>query len=154
VRRQAEDRQDRPPTLTSVERDTGLEPATFSLGMGIRTVGDASTPLQAVGMIEEPSKRDLQAVGTRAPIEGNCVPIVSPENQLKGGGGSSRGTSRDQPLLSVKEVACQLGIATATVYGLCAERRLAHVRILNGIRVAKSDLDAFIASCHSARPKP
>ena len=48
----------------------------------------------------------------------------------------------DERPLSVKEVARQLGIATATVYGLCAEGRLPHVRILTVIRVAKSDLDA------------
>jgi excisionase family DNA binding protein len=54
-------------------------------------------------------------------------------------------------LLSVKDVAQQLGIATATVYGLCADGRLAHVRILNIIRVAKSDLDAFVESGLSGR---
>jgi excisionase family DNA binding protein len=45
-------------------------------------------------------------------------------------------------LLSVKQVAEQLGVATATVYGLCADGRLAHVRILNVIRIAPSDLAA------------
>jgi excisionase family DNA binding protein len=53
----------------------------------------------------------------------------------------------DEPPLSVREVARQLRIATATLYGLCAGGRLAHVRILNVIRIAKSDLDLFVASC-------
>jgi hypothetical protein len=38
------------------------------------------------------------------------------------------------------------GLATATVYGLCADGRLAHVRILNVIRVGPVDLAAFVAS--------
>jgi excisionase family DNA binding protein len=56
-------------------------------------------------------------------------------------------------LLSVKDVARQLGIATATVYGLCVEGRLRHVRILNVIRVAPSDLAAFVAACRGGRPR-
>ena len=55
-----------------------------------------------------------------------------------------------EPLLSVKQVAAQLGIATATVYGLCADGRLAHVRVLSVIRIAPSDLAAFVASQRQA----
>ncbi|HZL16673.1 MAG TPA: helix-turn-helix domain-containing protein [Polyangia bacterium] len=50
-------------------------------------------------------------------------------------------------MLSVKQVAEHLGVTTATVYGLCAHGRLAHVRVLNVIRVTPSDLSEFIASC-------
>ena len=54
-----------------------------------------------------------------------------------------------QPLLSVVEVARQLGLCTATVYGLCAWGELSNVRILNAIRVAPADLDAFLAARRS-----
>jgi len=47
-------------------------------------------------------------------------------------------------LLSVREVAEQLGLCTATVYGLCGEGALAHVRILNAIRIAAADLATFV----------
>ncbi len=47
-------------------------------------------------------------------------------------------------LLSVREAAEQLGLCTATVYGLCAAGALPHIRILNAIRIAPADLDAFI----------
>jgi excisionase family DNA binding protein len=50
-------------------------------------------------------------------------------------------------LHSVKQVAEHLGVTTATLYGLCADGRLAHVRILNVIRIAPSDLSEFIVSC-------
>jgi excisionase family DNA binding protein len=45
----------------------------------------------------------------------------------------------------VAEVARRLGVCTATIYSLCARGELAHVRILNAIRVAPSDLASFVA---------
>ena len=55
-------------------------------------------------------------------------------------------------LLSVKQVAERLSVTTATVYGLCAAGRLPHVRILNVIRIAQSDLATFITSCRVGDP--
>jgi excisionase family DNA binding protein len=49
-------------------------------------------------------------------------------------------------LLSVSEVARLLGVCTATVYTLCAKGALRHVRVLNAIRVAPRDLEAFVES--------
>ncbi len=47
-------------------------------------------------------------------------------------------------LLSVREAAEQLGLSRATVYRLCADSALPHIRILNAIRIAPADLEAFI----------
>jgi excisionase family DNA binding protein len=47
-------------------------------------------------------------------------------------------------LLSVSEVGRRLGVCTATVYALCAKGALPHVRVLNAIRVAPRDLEAFV----------
>jgi excisionase family DNA binding protein len=52
--------------------------------------------------------------------------------------------SADRPLLTVREVATALGVCTATVYRICDKGELRHVRLLHAIRVAGSDLDAFI----------
>jgi excisionase family DNA binding protein len=38
-------------------------------------------------------------------------------------------------LLTVREVAARLGVCTSTVYKLCAEAKLAHVRVSNAIRI-------------------
>jgi excisionase family DNA binding protein len=38
-------------------------------------------------------------------------------------------------LLTVREVAKLLNVATSTVYKLCAEGKLAHVRVSNAIRI-------------------
>jgi len=54
------------------------------------------------------------------------------------GGGAS------EALLSVRDVAARLGVCTATVYRLVGEGQLAHVRVLNAIRVAPRDLAAFV----------
>ena len=51
----------------------------------------------------------------------------------------------EQRLLTVREVATQLGVCTATIYTLCAEGKLEHVRVGNAIRVAPRALSAFIA---------
>jgi len=53
--------------------------------------------------------------------------------------------SADRPLLTVREVATALGVCTATVYKLCEKGELQHVRVLHTIRVARTDLDAFLA---------
>ena len=55
-----------------------------------------------------------------------------------GGGG-------DGALLSVRDVAAQLGVCTATVYRLVGEGQLPHVRVLNAVRVVPRDLEAFVA---------
>jgi len=40
-------------------------------------------------------------------------------------------------------VARWLGVCTATVYALCAQGRLPHVRVLNAIRIGPGDLKQF-----------
>jgi excisionase family DNA binding protein len=62
----------------------------------------------------------------------------------RGGGG----------LLTVRDVAAQLGVCTATVYRLVDEGQLAHVRVLNAIRVAPADLAAFIEARRRAEGEP
>jgi excisionase family DNA binding protein len=44
------------------------------------------------------------------------------------------------PLLTVREVAGVLRVSTATVYKLCARGELAHVRVLNLIRIPEGAL--------------
>ena len=46
-------------------------------------------------------------------------------------------------MLTVREVASALRVSTATVYKLCASGELAHVRVLNVIRVVASALQVF-----------
>lgn len=57
-------------------------------------------------------------------------------------------------LLTVRDVAAQLGVCTATVYQLVGEAQLPHVRVLNAIRVAPADLAAFIEGRRRAGREP
>jgi excisionase family DNA binding protein len=48
-------------------------------------------------------------------------------------------------LLTVREVAAYLRVSTRTVYTVCEEGRLAHVRVMNAIRVEPAVLAEFVA---------
>jgi len=50
------------------------------------------------------------------------------------------------PLLTVPEVAAVLRVSTRTVYTLCEQGRLAHVRVMNAIRVEPAALIALVRS--------
>jgi len=50
----------------------------------------------------------------------------------------------------VRAVAARLGVSTATVYKVVAEGTLLHVRVSNAIRIAPTDVDAFVA-CQRSR---
>jgi excisionase family DNA binding protein len=64
---------------------------------------------------------------------------------------TARGRERDEPLLSVADVARQLAVSTATVYGLCTSGKLAHVRIMNVLRVRPADLRQFVKAALKSR---
>jgi excisionase family DNA binding protein len=49
-------------------------------------------------------------------------------------------------LLTVRDVAARLGVSRATVYKLCEEGALPHIRISNSIRVAPDALEAYLAA--------
>ncbi len=49
-------------------------------------------------------------------------------------------------MLTVREAARRLGVSTATVYKLCARGELAHVRVLNALRISPAALAAFMAA--------
>jgi len=56
--------------------------------------------------------------------------------------------------LTVREVAQELRVCTATVYALCERRELAHVRVSNAIRVPRAALAAYVrrSSTNSTSP--
>jgi excisionase family DNA binding protein len=49
-------------------------------------------------------------------------------------------------MLTVRGAARQLGVSTATVYKLCARGDLAHVRVLNALRIPPAALAAFLSA--------
>jgi excisionase family DNA binding protein len=73
--------------------------------------------------------------GTAAPCA--TTPTLGDVAGLHGGRGR---------LLTVPDVAEQLGVCSATVYRLCGSGELPHVRIANSIRIRPADLAAFLAT--------
>ena len=55
-------------------------------------------------------------------------------------------------MLTVRDVAAQLKLSTATIYTLVESGALPHVRILNSIRISREALTAFVESTQ-ANPK-
>jgi len=53
-------------------------------------------------------------------------------------------------LLTAREVAALLSVSTRTVYLLCDQGRLTHVRVANAIRVESSALAAFVGAQRKA----
>jgi excisionase family DNA binding protein len=53
--------------------------------------------------------------------------------------------------MNVREVAEALGVCTATVYQLVDAGELPHVRIVNAIRVTRTDLAYYVASMRRER---
>ena len=51
-----------------------------------------------------------------------------------------------EALLSVKEVARRLGVHPYTVYKLCDRGDLAHVRVLNAIRISEAEVRGFLGA--------
>jgi excisionase family DNA binding protein len=50
--------------------------------------------------------------------------------------------------ITVREVSHRLGVSAATIYSLCAVRRLGHIRLGVGrgtIRIREQDLDEYLA---------
>jgi excisionase family DNA binding protein len=85
-----------------------------------------------------PDGKDSQALAITRQVSGDG----SSEHQVLAG---FRKRFADS-LLTVPEVAAHLRVSTRTVYTLCEQGKLAHVRILNAIRVEPAALAAFISS--------
>lgn len=115
------------------------------------------------------ARRDLNSQPSGSKSVPGAQPIVSPDCTASqagdnteggrpphpgGGAGDSAGDAgfvpslspRSAPLLTARECAARLGLHPATVRDLCDAGELPHVRILNLIRVAPEDLEAFIAA--------
>jgi excisionase family DNA binding protein len=117
-----------------LERETGFEPATLSLGK--------ATPCRPAGTSDaeaaaNPGDHEAGPVQRSLPFAADRTPFVTrllPGNEADGG------------LLTVREVAARLRVSTATVYKLCRRGVLRHVRVLNVLRIAPADLGRFASS--------
>jgi hypothetical protein len=110
-----------------LERDTGFEPTTFSLGRATPEGATGAAPPQV-----PPNPHKLSG----GPVQGTGGARPSPEGfvtRLLPAGGArlrARRGGRDGRLLTVADVAEELAASTATVYKLVASGVLPCVRVL------------------------
>ena len=104
-----------------------------------------STPLQVGGRVGDRGNAHFQLSPPLAPNRQHFAASL-----LQGTGLRALDGGRDR-LLSVRQVADRLGVCTATVYTLCERNELAHVRVLNAIRVAPADLARFVATARRGK---
>ena len=82
--------------------------------------------------------RDSQALGDIPTVLSQFgPPVVQGRTAVEGVSGAPA------RLLRVKEVAAFLGVSTATVYRLCEEGALPHVRVSNSIRISLAALGSL-----------
>ena len=96
---------------------------------GVAVNGKTSQPSGTTGILPAVNS---QLMSTLARV---WTPRVTPE--LQSAGSTPPGWSR---LLSVREVATRLRVCTSTVYKLCTEGKLRHVRVSNAIRISETAL--------------
>jgi excisionase family DNA binding protein len=63
---------------------------------------------------------------------------------LSAGAGPPKTDEATGPLLTVREVAARLRLSTATVYRLCADGAIKHVRVSNAVRIPAGGLRRFL----------
>ncbi len=116
----------------NLARPRGFEPLTYGSGGREGTLGGGSSGSQRV---ENVRGDDPERVPPSHPEAAFRSPFAAPV--LQPGGDVAA-------LLSVRDAAARLGVCTATIYTLCERGELAHVRVLNAIRIAASGLVAFV----------
>jgi len=104
--------------------------------------------LQDIDITEDVKNDDLQALAENAPdcrkLVTNLLQDEASEDFGKLPRGSRFNDKLNDELLTVKEAAAQLKLCKSTVSKLCFTGRLNHIRIMNSIRIPKSELEAFI----------
>jgi excisionase family DNA binding protein len=117
---------------------TGFEPVAFGFGVGSAGLDNAhrNAPTSSNGTVS--AKPGSQRTTLLPRDREDFVTWLLPRERVPS-------------LLTVREVAAQLRACTATVYRLCDEGQLRHIRMLNAIRVDPIDLAAFIDARRSRR---
>ena len=130
------------PGACGVAGCTGLEPVASGVTvseMGLAVGGRSSQPLaitQGDDGRDSSTSLDLGTFPRPRVTPGLQSPIVK--------------SVPAERFLSVRQVAARLGVCTSTIYNLCREGKLLHVRVSNAIRVAPKALeDLALGSGHA-----
>jgi excisionase family DNA binding protein len=111
-----------------LERETGFEPATLSLGKYESGIAGGHQASQAVVTTRSADDAPFQPSPPEATIRKDFASPLLPDFSAS---------------LTVKEVAARLRVCTATIYRLCTNGQLPHFRVGAAIRIREADLRAF-----------
>jgi excisionase family DNA binding protein len=111
-----------------LERETGIEPATLSLGKYESGIAAGRKASQAIVTTRSADDTPFQPTPPEAAIRRDFASPLLPDLSAS---------------LTVKEVAARLRVCTATVYRLCTTGELSHFRVGASIRIREKDLVSF-----------
>ena len=120
---------------SELERETGFEPATLSLGTPFTYIQTNVKASQALVNLGKPRWARVQpSLAKQVSFDFFATPVLR-----------EKVTVGDLPegMMTVREVARLLRVSRATVYRLCARRDLDHVRVLNVIRIPSEAVGAL-----------
>ena len=113
-----------------LERETGFEPATLSLGKVAGAVAGLTRDSQPVADPRLEPAASIQRISSGASLSKDFASPLLPDFSTS---------------LTVNEVAARLRVCTATVYRLCTAGELPHFRVGAVIRIREEDLAAYQA---------
>ena len=119
-----------------VAGSTGLEPVASGVTVSEPRLAGIGRSLQPVAIAQGVGDRDSSASPGFAAFS---RPRVTPGLQSP-----SVKIVPSERLLSVRQVAAWLGVSTSTIYGLCRDGKLPHVRVSNAIRLAPEALEELV----------
>ncbi len=111
-----------------LERETGFEPATLSLGKIESGIAGGHKASQAIVTTRSANDAPFQPPPPQAAIRRDFASPLLPDFSAS---------------LTVKEVSASLRVCTATVYRLCTTGELPHFRVGASIRILEKDLSRF-----------
>jgi excisionase family DNA binding protein len=108
----------------------------------------AFNPLTSLGLGEGESVRNLRPFTRFPEAFGPTLVQGAPRGRLRALKVSPA------PVLNVREAAAKLRVSPATIYRLCAEGKLRHVRVSNALRMTEEDLEGYLRTSTSEKRKP
>ena len=115
-----------------LERETGFEPATLSLGTAFTESPDACKDVQAFAIPADPVPEAVQRSRENPLLFEDFATPVLRRNMTVG--------ATPERFLTVREAARRLKVSTATVYKACARGEMPCVRVVNVLRIPEGGL--------------
>ena len=120
--------------VLGLERETGFEPATLSLGKYESRIAGVNKASQAVATTRSADDAPFQPTPPEASFSKHFASPLLPDFSAS---------------LTVKEVAARLRVCAATIYRLCTTGELPHFRVGATIRIRDADLARYCCKTRS-----